>query len=79
MSENVSLLFAVFGAFILWTTTVAGVVLWLATRFRSLEAAIYKETRRVEDKLDKVETRTQRVELKVFGFTHTDQSIFEKL
>lgn len=74
MSEPVTLIIAIFGAIITWTTTVVAMVLWLNGKFQYLEKTIYREMekhRREDDaQFRAIGTRIQRMELKVFGFTH---------
>lgn len=54
---------------VVYTGTVAGLVWWLATRFRSLEKLIYREAYKYNRQLDALGLRLQRVELRLFGFT----------
>lgn len=70
---------SVLGAIGTWTVTVALLVLWLANRFRSLEALIYAEMTKlrkevgkdfevVERRMGLIERQVHRLQLKVFGF-----------
>lgn len=58
-----------------WTATVAGLVLWLAGRFRSLERLIYQQVNRLRDrherKMELMARRLMRLEMRVFGHTET--------
>lgn len=77
--ELVMIGLSVLGAIGTWTVTVALLVLWLANRFRSLEALIYaemtklrrevgKEVEAVERRMGLIERQVHRLQLKVFGF-----------
>lgn len=50
MNESASLILAVIGALLTWTGTVATLTMWLAGRFRHLEALIYREQKKLDDK-----------------------------
>lgn len=65
--DGALILIAIIGAVLTWTASIVSLVMWLTGKFRSLEAAIYRETNRLG-------TRVQRLELKVFGFTHSGES-----
>ena len=69
---------ALFSAFVLWTASVVSVVLWLSAKFRSLERLIYSEANKIMRRNSELEIRLMRVELKVFGFTHTSEKEGEK-
>ena len=64
---------AFFTAFVLWTASVISTVLWLSTKFRSVERLIYSEAAKIMHRNNQLETRVMRVELKVFGFTHASE------
>lgn len=69
VAQLVIALLTIFGA---WTATVALVTVWLAGRFRHIEALIYKVLNKTKeeigDDLDSIKTRVHRLEIKVFGF-----------
>lgn len=78
-SETVTVVLSILGAIGAWTITVAGLVLWLANRFRSVESLIHvemaklrkevkKEITQVEHRVTHLERQTHRLQLKVFGF-----------
>ena len=73
MHDSMELPFLIFGALATWTGSVIGLVLWLTGRFRSLEAALYRETNSLrwesDRKFNANQTKIQRLEIKVFGFT----------
>lgn len=80
MHDDAQLALAVIGAVIVWTTTVAGTVLWLSSKFRSLEITIYREKNKerewverqfdIYDKLHQQhDIKIQRLEIRTFGFS----------
>lgn len=50
MNETVSLTLAIGGALLTWTGTVVTLTLWLAGKFRHLEALIYREQNKLDAK-----------------------------
>ena len=81
MNEAANLVLAIFGAIMVWTTSIIGGIIWLNGKFRSLEKAIYIESdklrREYEHRLYNQNTRTQRLEIKVFGFSGTNGGAVE--
>lgn len=77
MNEPATLIVAIIGALIVWTTSVITLSMWLASKFRFLESTIYREMdkhRKEDDRQFNYQgRRIQRVELKVFGFTHSGE------
>jgi hypothetical protein len=75
MTELAQLILAIFSALLVWTVTVVSAMLWLSAKFRQLEQTIYREIEKRRRELDPLisdlYTRTQRLEFKVFGFTHS--------
>lgn len=75
MTELAQLILAIFSALLVWTATVVSAMLWLSAKFRSIEATIYREMdkrrREMDPLIQDLFTRTQRLEFKVFGFTHS--------
>lgn len=75
MTELAQLILAIFSALLVWTVTVVSAMLWLSSKFRQLEQTIYREIEKRRRELDPLisdlYTRTQRLEFKVFGFTHS--------
>ena len=73
MNEVTTLVFAIFSAVLVWTTSVIGGMIWLNGKFRSLENTIYRELekmrREYELRLFSHNARIQRLEIKAFGFT----------
>lgn len=73
MHETATLIVTIILAMITWTATVASLVLWLTSKFRALEKALYREMdkhRREDDRQFNVHaTRIQRLELRAFGFS----------
>lgn len=73
MTETTTLIIAILGALILWTSSVVSLVLWLTNKFRGLERLFYSkmdEHRRDDDRqFTKHNIRIQRLEIKNFGFT----------
>lgn len=50
VNETVSLTLAILGALLTWTGTIVTLTMWLAGRFRHLEALIYREQKKLDDK-----------------------------
>lgn len=73
MSEVVSLILAIFGAVLVWTTTIVTLTFWLATKFRAVEGTIYREMKKLDDKyaatMKDHHDRMMVLELKAFGST----------
>jgi hypothetical protein len=78
MNEATNLILAIFGAIMVWTSSIVGAVLWLSGKFRGVEQTIYKEMdklrREVEARHYNINTRIQRLEIKLFGFAGPDRS-----
>lgn len=76
MSETATLVLAIIGAVIVWTTSIIGGIIWLTGKFRGLERALYRETDKHRRENDALFTnhlvRIQRLEIKAFGFTGTN-------
>lgn len=72
-SEVANLILSIVGFAVIWTTSIIGGVIWLNTKFRSVERAIYREDerhRKTNDaRFNDLLLRVQRLELRVFGFT----------
>ena len=75
MNESISLGLAIFGAVLIWTTSIIGGIIWLGVKFRDVEKTIYREMyklrREYEIKYYTHNTRIQRLEIRAFGFTTT--------
>lgn len=73
MNESISLGLAIFGAVLIWTTSVIGGMVWLNAKFRSHESILYRELAKLRRELAAMNysynTRIQRLEIKAFGFT----------
>lgn len=73
MNDTPMLVLAIFGAIMVWTTSVIGGIIWLNTKFRSIETIVYRELEKYRNRYDTHlyanDTRLQRVELRLFGFT----------
>lgn len=76
MHDTATLILAIIGALILWTTSVISLVGWLLGRFRSIEKIIYvemeKSRRANTERFEELITRVYRLELKAFGFTFAE-------
>ncbi len=77
MNESAPLIVAIIGTLIIWTTTVASLSLWLASRFRSLEKLIYHEQNKLDQKYMALfkdhSDRIMVLELKRNGVTKSDR------
>lgn len=76
MHDTATLILAIVGALILWTTSVISLVAWLLGKFRSVETKVYieaeKSRRDNTNKFEELITRVYRLELKAFGFTFAE-------
>lgn len=72
MQDNATLILAIIGAVIIWTSSVVALVAWLHIKFDYLKSTIYREMdkHRREDDANFREHRARlyRLELKEFGF-----------
>lgn len=73
MGTTVDLVVAIFGAVMVWTSSIIGGIIWLSAKFRGLEKTIYREMdklrRESNTRFYSHDTRIQRLEIKTFGFT----------
>lgn len=65
----ITIVSAVVGGLIVWTTTVVALTMWLSRRFRALESLIYRKINEIEKHYYRLHTRLYRIELRVFGST----------
>lgn len=76
MKETADLILTILGAILVWTTSVIGGMLWLNAKFRGIEKTVYREAARLRHDFEarhyNLNTRTQRLELKLFGFSGTN-------
>lgn len=63
------LVLAAIGFLFTWTCTVVTMMIWLSGKFRGLEIAIYKEAAKSHSEIDRLKSRVQRLEIKIFGYT----------
>lgn len=71
MHETATLIIAVIGALIVWTSSVVAMVSWLASKFRNVEKQIYREGDKIMYRVGRQAVRIQRLEAKTFGVTYT--------
>lgn len=73
MHDTATLILAIVGAIIVWTSSVVAMVSWLAGKFRSVEVLIYREGEKINKRVDRHVVRLQRLEAKTFGVTHSGE------
>lgn len=75
MTDIAQLILAILSAMLVWTVTIISAMLWLSAKFRQVEQTIYQEMdkrrREMDPLIRDLYNRTQRLEFKVFGFTHS--------
>lgn len=75
MFDTATFVLSLLGFAGLWSASIIGGMIWLNTKFRSLEKSIYREDEKHRQKNDEEfedhKLRIQRLELRVFGFTET--------
>lgn len=69
MHDTATLALAIWAAILTWTISVISGSVWLNSKFRHMEKALYRESEKHSVALTKLATRVQRLELKLFGFT----------
>lgn len=76
MNEAATLVLAIFGAIMVWTTSVIGGVVWLNAKFRRVEVNFFREAdkrrREVDAELRHHAVKIQRLEIYNFGITGPD-------
>jgi len=71
--ESATLIIAIIGALIVWTSSIVAMISWLNGKFRFLEQVIYKEDAKIGKRISRIIVRTQRLEAKSFGVTHSGE------
>lgn len=69
---EVQLILAIIGAVFVWTTSVIACVWWLNQKFRSLEAALYREVNRIKDAHNRLDRRLIILELNRNGVSEAE-------
>lgn len=76
MKETADLILTILGAILVWTTSIIGGMIWLNAKFRGVEQTVYREAAKLRHEFDakhyNLNTRTQRLELRLFGFSGTN-------
>lgn len=73
MNEAATLIIAIIGAVIVWTTSVVAMVSWLTGKFRHVEVQIYREGDKLKRIVNRHSVRLQRLEADTFGVTHSGE------
>lgn len=70
-NDTAMLTLSIFGALLTWTISVVSLVIWLTSKFRTLEVLLYREMNKRDERASSFHDRLMILELRVLGVTQS--------